>query len=404
MENDDEEMSFAAGDHAGPGLQATPKIPPSFDGRSSWFSYEEAVDDWVDITTLDAEKLGPSLKNRLTGDAAVYKPLLDRDRLRDPDNGVKYFKDMVRPHFVKGNQSVFLWRFYQFLRFYRGQQDLLRWIGRFTVVLKRLRDSWMDLLQPTSEQDPAFLRDLQNVNDQRLANGEQAVDLPTAYPEWIDRRRRRHTSSFPISNNLFALMFTVQADLSEQQRERLTSHMTIRGIHVQNYTFEALREAFIELFCAPKSGLDNPNYHTTGNGRSFCVYEYGECDGQYGYWVQDEETEEEGFVPEFDDVFWTFDDQTEAWISHRFKQRKLRKGKGKGKGKPKGKGRGHKGRAWFKPFNQKGRNKGKEYSDYQKGKGKGKNKGKGKGKENKGKGNGEAHQADGSESQPSAES
>ena len=104
-------MSFAAGDIAGPGLQSTPKIPPSFDGRSSWFSYEEALDDWVDITTLDAEKQGPSLKNRLVGDAAVYKPLLDRDLLRDPNNGVRYFKDTVRPHFVKGNQSVFLWRF-----------------------------------------------------------------------------------------------------------------------------------------------------------------------------------------------------------------------------------------------------------------------------------------------------
>ena len=62
MESDEEEMSFATGDTAGPGLQSTPKIPPSFDGRSSWFSYEEAVDDWVDITTLDPEKLGPSLK------------------------------------------------------------------------------------------------------------------------------------------------------------------------------------------------------------------------------------------------------------------------------------------------------------------------------------------------------
>ena len=94
-------MSFAAGDHAGPGLQATPKIPPSFDGRSSWFSYEEAVDDWVDITTLEQQKLGPSLKHRLVGDAAVYKPLLDRDLLRDPNNGVRYFTDTVRPHFVK---------------------------------------------------------------------------------------------------------------------------------------------------------------------------------------------------------------------------------------------------------------------------------------------------------------
>ena len=154
MEFEDEEMSFAVGDQAVPGLQSTPKIPPSFDGRSSWFAYEEAVDDWVDICTLDAEKQGPSFKNRLVGDAAVYKPLLDRDLLRDPNNGVRYFKDTIRPHFVKGNQSVFLWRFFQFLRFYRGQQDLLRWIGRLSVVRKRLQDSWMDLLPPTNDQDP----------------------------------------------------------------------------------------------------------------------------------------------------------------------------------------------------------------------------------------------------------
>ena len=205
-----------------------------------------------------------------------------------------------------------------------------------------------------------------------MAQGEQPADPQDAYQAWLDRRRRRHETQFPISDNLFALMFTVQADLNEYQRERLTSHMTIRGILVQNYTFGGLREAFIELFCAPKSGLDNPNYRTSGQGRSFCVYDYGECDGQYGYWVQDEETEEEGFVPEFDDVFWTFDDQNDAWISHRFKQRRLRKGKGKGKGKPKGKGKGSKGRSWFKPFASKGKSKGKDYSDFGKGKGKGK--------------------------------
>ena len=39
--------------------QSTPKIPPAFDGRSSWFAYEEAIDDWLDITTLDAARQGP---------------------------------------------------------------------------------------------------------------------------------------------------------------------------------------------------------------------------------------------------------------------------------------------------------------------------------------------------------
>ena len=303
--------------------------------------------------------LSASLKNRLAGDAAIYKSLLERDRLRDPDHGVRYFKDTIRPHFVKGTQSVFLWRFFQFLRFYRGQQDLLRWIGRLSVVRKRLQDSWMDLLTATNDQDPVFHQDLADLNVARQANGEQPVDAQAAYPQWADRRRRRHEEQFPISDNLFALMFTVQADLNEHQRERLTSHMTIRGINVQQYTFEGLREAFIELFCAPKSGLDNPSYRTAGQNRSFCVYEYGECDGQTGYWVQDEETEEEGFVPEFDDVFWTFDEEGDAWISHRFKQRRLRKVKGKGKGKPKGKGKGAKGRTWFKPFKGKGKGKGK---------------------------------------------
>ena len=59
------------------GLQSTPKIPPSFDGRISRFAFEEAVDDWFDITTLAPEKQAPSLKNIFTGDAVIYKPLLE---------------------------------------------------------------------------------------------------------------------------------------------------------------------------------------------------------------------------------------------------------------------------------------------------------------------------------------
>ena len=92
---------MAVSDASLPANQATPKIPQSFDGRSSWLAYEEAVDDWIDICTLDPEKQGPSLNDRLGGDAAVYKPLLDRDLLRVAATGVRYFKDTLRPHFSK---------------------------------------------------------------------------------------------------------------------------------------------------------------------------------------------------------------------------------------------------------------------------------------------------------------
>ena len=74
------------------GLHFTPKVAPSFDGRTSWFAYEEAIDDWLDITTLAPDKWAPSLKARLVGDASIYKPLLHRENLRDPKDGVDYFK------------------------------------------------------------------------------------------------------------------------------------------------------------------------------------------------------------------------------------------------------------------------------------------------------------------------
>ena len=86
--------------------QMTTKVPPAYDGRSSWFAYEDAIDDWVDITELEPEKQGPALRNRLEGEAAIHKRLLDREKLKDKVNGVQYFKSYLRPLFVKGASNV----------------------------------------------------------------------------------------------------------------------------------------------------------------------------------------------------------------------------------------------------------------------------------------------------------
>ena len=53
------------------------------------------------------------MKARLVGEASAYKPLLERERLRDPNEGVYNFKNELRPHFVKGVETVFVFRFYQ---------------------------------------------------------------------------------------------------------------------------------------------------------------------------------------------------------------------------------------------------------------------------------------------------
>ena len=41
-----------------PGIEMTPKVPPQFDGQSSRFEYEVLIDDWLGVTTLDADKHG----------------------------------------------------------------------------------------------------------------------------------------------------------------------------------------------------------------------------------------------------------------------------------------------------------------------------------------------------------
>ena len=47
-------------------------------------------------------------------------------------------------------------------------------------------------------------------------------------------------------------MFFVANDLSEAQRERLTSSLYIRRVEVTAFTFESVRTVFVELFCTPK--------------------------------------------------------------------------------------------------------------------------------------------------------
>ena len=79
------------------------------------------------------------------------------------------------------------------------------------------------------------------------------VTLEEDLDRWNNQRRRAHRNQVPLSDHLFSLTTIVQADLTEQRREILTAHLTIRGIALRNYTFDLIRATFLELFCAPRS-------------------------------------------------------------------------------------------------------------------------------------------------------
>jgi hypothetical protein len=256
----EQEYVFATEVSASATMQVTTKIPPSFNGTSmTWFAYEEAIDDWCDITELDPNKRAPALKNKLAGAAAQFKHLLDRDRLKDAENGVEYFKRILRPYFVKGAHSVYLWRFFQLHRLHRGNQEMVQWIGRFSVSRKRLSEAWMDLFEPVDAENGEFRETLAERNRELRRNGQPAIALDDGLAFWNMRMKEQHQERFPISDNFTAQLFIVLADLNEQQRERLTSTLALRNLKLQNYTWLEVRNSFMELFCAPRSSLENPN-------------------------------------------------------------------------------------------------------------------------------------------------
>ena len=71
----------------------------------------------------------------------------------------------------------------------------------------------------------------------------------------------------------------------------------LERLRVQAYTFDIVRDVFLELFCMPKSSLDNPNLRASAGPRAFCILEQGELCDEYGYWAEDDDTGEVGFPP-----------------------------------------------------------------------------------------------------------
>ena len=135
-------------------LSMPAKQPPSYDGKVSWFRYEELVDGWVTITTVEAPKRGPLLKSRLTGDAYMYKAVLQNDLLQDPDEGVNYFKNTLKKYFLKGATNVYLYRLLSFFNHGMQTQEFLIFTSKFEILLMRLKAAWMDLMPVFTAQSP----------------------------------------------------------------------------------------------------------------------------------------------------------------------------------------------------------------------------------------------------------
>ena len=89
-----------------------------------------------------------------------------------------------------------------------------------------------------------------------------------------------HRGQFPMGNHMLSLIFLAHSDLTEQQRERLTSHLAYRNILMRNYNLDIIFEGFKTLFTSTKTGISDPLVrhgglqHRHGRHRSY-LFEAG---------------------------------------------------------------------------------------------------------------------------------
>ena len=150
--------------------------------------------------------------------------------------------------------------------------DLQKWMTRSQLTGNRLIESWMDLLPDllvTSTEAILFVAQRRQEHEDRQAELVQVAAAlqgqdPHVNAPWTDEhaliafrqlkenRRAQQRMAFPLGENLLALIFVSLADLTQDQRNTLTSIMTHRGRTLDQHNAQELRDLFLEMFLHDK--------------------------------------------------------------------------------------------------------------------------------------------------------
>ena len=167
-------------------LLVTTEVPPGYDGSTNWFKYADAVEEWRDLTKVEAKRRGPAIAARLSGRAEIFKERLDRERLRDPETGVDNFLATLWPFFVKDLQSAFLYRFFQMLRCNRGRTDYERCMVKYKIARQKAIDAWLDATTPKPPADHADVA----AQVERLQEAARDRQRPEVRRTWVQLLRQ----------------------------------------------------------------------------------------------------------------------------------------------------------------------------------------------------------------------
>ena len=188
-------------------------------GAHRWLAGSYTAWSWKTWTSIGEQ----TCKRRINVQRSSW-PKISANR----EDGIKYFKNTLRPHFIKRALSALLWKFFHFIRAKRENMEMLKWIGKCSLLFKRLKDSWMDMLPTNSmsetQRQNQYHADGARENEERRSRSQELLNPvePETREECNATQVAAHESLFPFGDNL-TTMFLVASDLGETQRERLTN-------------------------------------------------------------------------------------------------------------------------------------------------------------------------------------
>ena len=213
----------------------TAKQPPSHDGKVSWFRYEDLVDDWVTFTTIEASKREGHSSRAGSSETLTC---------------TRQFSRMTFCKILKKESTIAR---------ARCTYTDFSVASKFEILLMRLKAALMDLMPIHTAQSPEFIA-------RRMAAHQQAagvratlpdllsIDNPQVLKQHLNGMQTRHKDAFALSDNRIAQFFIIQSELSDQQRERLISPMSLRKSSLENYTYKMMKTQYHDLF-------NNENIH-----------------------------------------------------------------------------------------------------------------------------------------------
>ena len=140
--------------------------------------------------------------------------MLGNEQLRNERNGITYFKETLRPYLSKEQTMSFSGVSCNSL----GPGVETEFVGLLDLSAVPQPDDFNFIL---SQQQYLLLQGLTDPNERR----ENADRIRS---EHIDAMKQAHRETFPLSDNLMSLIFLVQSDLNEQQRERFVASVSLR--------------------------------------------------------------------------------------------------------------------------------------------------------------------------------